>query len=269
MGDQLSQAIIDKLFEDNPNLLVNHHLESFNEFYRDGIKRIFREKNPIRIMKDQDKDSGNFNLRCNIFLAGKNGDKLYYGKPIIYDDGREHFMYPNEARLRNMTYGITIHYDVDLEFYIKTPEGEYPNEPTYTSTLEKIFLGRFPIMLYSDLCILKDMAPDVRFEMGECRNDYGGYYIVDGKEKVIVSQEKFADNMLYVRDKVNDLYSHAADIRSVSEDASKPIRTLSVRMVAPSDKYTNNNIVVNLPNVRKPVPLFIVMRALKHLLILI
>ena len=262
MGDQLSQAIIDKLFEDNPNLLVNHHLESFNEFYRDGIKRIFREKNPIRIMKDQDKDSGNFNLRCNIFLAGKNGDKLYYGKPIIYDDGREHFMYPNEARLRNMTYGITIHYDVDLEFYIKTPEGEYPNEPTYTSTLEKIFLGRFPIMLYSDLCILKDMAPDVRFEMGECRNDYGGYYIVDGKEKVIVSQEKFADNMLYVRDKVNDLYSHAADIRSVSEDASKPIRTLSVRMVAPSDKYTNNNIVVNLPNVRKPVPLFIVMRAL-------
>ena len=68
--------------------------------------------------------------------------------------------------------------------------------------------------------------------------------------------------MLYVRDKVNDLYSHAADIRSVSEDASKPIRTLSVRMVAPSDKYTNNNIVVNLPNVRKPVPLFIVMRAL-------
>lgn len=262
MGDQLSQAIIDKLFEDNPNLLVNHHLESFNEFYRDGIKRIFREKNPIRILKDQDKDTGNFNLRCNIFLAGKDGDKLYYGKPIIYDDGREHFMYPNEARLRNMTYGITVHYDVVLEFYMKSPDGEYPIEPTYTSTLEKIFLGRFPIMLFSNLCILKDMAPDVRFEMGECRNDYGGYFIVDGKEKVIVSQEKFADNMLYVRDKVNDLYSHAADIRSVSEDASKPIRTLSVRMVAPSDKYTNNQIVVNLPNVRKPVPLFIVMRAL-------
>uniref|UniRef100_A0A6C0LJ02 DNA-directed RNA polymerase n=1 Tax=viral metagenome TaxID=1070528 RepID=A0A6C0LJ02_9ZZZZ len=261
MGDQLSQTIIDKLFEDNPNLLVNHHLESFNEFYRDGIKRIFREKNPIRIMKDQN-ENGNFNLRCNIFLAGKNGDKLYYGKPIIYDDGREHFMYPNEARLRNMTYGITIHYDVDLEFYIKDKDGEYPSEPTYNSTLEKIFLGRFPIMMYSDLCILKDMAPDVRFEMGECRNDYGGYFIVDGKEKVIVSQEKFADNMLYVRDKVNDLYSHAADIRSVSEDASKPIRTLSVRMVAPSEKYTNNQIVVNLPNVRKPVPLFIVMRAL-------
>ena len=118
MDDAFSQIIIDKFFEDNPNLLINHHLESFNEFYNSGIQRIFREKNPIKIMKDQDPNTGNFNLRCNLYLAGKNGDKLYYGKPIIYDDDRAHFMYPNEARLRNMTYGITIHYDVDLEFFI-------------------------------------------------------------------------------------------------------------------------------------------------------
>jgi len=262
MSSNISQIIIDKLFDDNPSLLVNHHLDSFNEFYGDGIKRIFREKNPIRIMKDQDPNSGEFNLKCNLYLAGKEGNKLYYGRPVIFDDNREHFMYPNEARLRNMTYGITIHYDVELEFFIKQPDAEYPIEPTYTSVLSKIFLGRFPIMLQSNLCILKGLAPDVRFEMGECRNEHGGYFIVDGKEKVIVSQEKFADNMLYVRDKVNDMYSHSADIRSVSEDASKPVRTLSVRIVAPSDKYTNNQIVVNLPNVRKPVPLFVVMRAL-------
>jgi len=74
---------------------------------------------------------------------------------VIYDDNREHFMYPNEARLRNMTYGITIHYDVLLEFYITPPDGDYPVEPTYVTTLPKIFLGRFPIMLGSDLCILK------------------------------------------------------------------------------------------------------------------
>jgi len=171
-------------------------------------------------------------------------------------------MYPNEARLRNMTYGITIHYDVLLEFYITPPDGDYPVEPTYVTTLPKIFLGRFPIMLGSDLCILKNMVPDMLYELGECKNEYGGYFIIDGKEKVIVSQEKFADNMLYVRDKVNEIYSHSADIRSVSEDASKPIRTLSVRILAPSDKYTNQQIVVLLPNVRKPVPLFIVMRAL-------
>ena len=98
MDDQLPQIIIDKLFEDNPNLLVNHHLLSYNEFFNDGIKRIFREKNPIRIMKEQDEKTKEFNLKCNLYLAGKNGDKIYYGKPIIFDDKREHFMYPNAYR---------------------------------------------------------------------------------------------------------------------------------------------------------------------------
>ena len=58
------------------------------------------------------------------------------------------------------------------------------------------------------------------------------------------------------------MYSHSAEIRSVSEDASKPVRTMSVRIVAPTTILTNNQIVVNVPNVRKPIPLFILMRAL-------
>ena len=79
---------------------------------------------------------------------------------------------------------------------------------------------------------------------------------------MIVCQEKFGDNMLYVRDKVNS-GSHSADIRSVSEDASKPIRTTSVRIVTPTPSSSNNQIVVFIPNIRKPIPLFIVMRALE------
>ena len=94
-------------------------------------------------------------------------------------------------------------------------------------------------------------------------SDYGGYFIIDGKEKVIVSQEKFADNMLYIRRyKDDEIYSYSAEIRSVSEDTSKPIRTTSVKIVAPSASFTNNQIVVSVPNVKKPVPLFILIRAL-------
>jgi DNA-directed RNA polymerase beta subunit len=108
------------------------------------------------------------------------------------------------------------------------------------------------------------MNKEVRFNMGECRNDYGGYFIIDGKEKVLISQEKFADNLLYIREYKGDdeLYTHSAEIRSVSEDSSKPIRTTSVKIVAPSSILTNNQIVVAVPNVKKPVPLFILMRAL-------
>ena len=271
MNEPNIQKVIDKYFQDNPNALVRHHIDSYNDFFKNGIMRIFKEKNPIRIIKEYNDTTKDFDLKCNLYLGGKNGDKLYFGKPMIYDDDRAHFMYPNEARLRNMTYGITLHYDVEVEFFINNDQDEKTDEdmkvqdtelPTHTEIISKIFLGRFPIMMMSDLCILSNLTPSVRFELGECRNDKGGYFIIDGKEKCIVSQEKFADNMLYVRDKVNEIYSHSAEIRSVSEDASKPIRTLAVRMMAPSASYTNNQIVVEVPNVRKPVPLFILMRAL-------
>ena len=259
---ELSWKNLDKYFNDNPNIISKHHLDSYNKFFSEGITQIFREKNPIRFFKEQNPITKNYHYKCNLYLGGKDGTKLYFGKPIIYDK-KSCFMYPNEARLKNMTYGFSIHYDVDVEFTILNDEGEpIETDEPLTLTLEKINLGRFPIMLQSDLCILKGLNREIRFNMGECRNDPGGYFIIDGKEKVILCQEKFADNMLYIREKANDVYSHSAEIKSVSEDASKPVRNLSIRIVAPQGGSTNNQIVVNIPNVRKPVPLFILMRAL-------
>ena len=257
--DNIIWKIIEKYFEDNENILVRHHLDSYNDFFNNKIFNIFREKNPIQIFKSQDPNTKEYRLQADIYIGGKEGNKLYFGKPIIYDENREHYMFPNEARLRNMTYATTLHLDVDVVYKLKNEEGK---EEIIESTLEKIYFGRFPIMLNSDLCILNGLNKQGKFNMGECKNDRGGYFIIDGKEKVLVSQEKFADNMLYIKDDYNDIYSHSAEIRSVSEDASKPIRTLSVRLMRESAKYTNNQIVVNIPNVRKPVPLFVLMRAL-------
>jgi DNA-directed RNA polymerase II subunit RPB2 len=172
-------------------------------------------------------------------------------------------MYPNEARLRNMTYGMTIHCDVDVIYRVYDPvQKTVLNERL---ELKQLSLGRFPIMLQSNACILHGLTPEARFYAGECRNDYGGYFIVDGKEKCIVSQEKFADNMMYIRSNADDpdaVYSYSAEVRTVSEDPSKPERKMAVKIVAPDAKYTNKQIVVDIPNVKKPMPLFIVMRAL-------
>ena len=258
--DKISWKIINKYFNDNPSNLVSHHLESYNDFFNNGINRIFRENNPIRFIEREDESEiSNKRNECLLYLGGKNGSKIYFGKPIIYDDNHAHYMYPNDARLRNMTYGTTIHYDVDVDFIYYNGDEKIE----HSITLNKIYLGRFPIMLQSDLCILKTLNKDVRFNMGECKNDYGGYFIIDGKEKLIIPQEKFANNMLYIRkNKDDEIYSHSAEIRSVSEDASKPIRTTAVKIVAPSPSLSNNQIVVAVPNVRKPVPLFILMRAL-------
>lgn len=267
--DTVVWNIIDTYFKENPYALVNHHLESYDRFFSHDIPMIFKQKNPITIIKNQDEKTKEFNLQCELYLGGKNGEKIYYGKPCIYDENgdasvKKRFMYPNEARLQNMSYGMTIHYDVDVEFKIKVPSTETGELETQTHSMElsKVYLGKFPIMLHSSYCILKDKPRELLYNLGECRNDKGGYFIVDGKEKVIISQEKFSNNILYIKGKVNDVYSHSSEVRSESEDASKPIRTTSVRRVAPSDKNANGQLVVELPNVRKAMPLFIVFRAL-------
>ena len=170
---ELPWSVIDTYFRDNPRALVQHQLNSFNDFFNGGIQRIMKEKNPIRIMKQQDPVSKDFRLKTDLYLGGKNGDKVYFGKPVIYDDERAHFMYPNEARLRNMTYGVTIHYDIDVDYYIMNDDG---TTTEINNTIEKVLLGRFPIMLMSNMCILNGLEPRVRFNMGECRNDHGGYF---------------------------------------------------------------------------------------------
>ena len=264
--------IIDSMFRDNENFLVRHHIDSYNLFFKEKLKEIIIDNNPIKFITEYDEETKLYKYTADIYIGGKNGDKIYYGKPIIYDnvnnEERIHYMMPNEARLRNMTYGFAIHYDIDIDFKIleendegKTGKDKF-NVYQRTNTIRNIFLGKFPIMLHSYLCILNKLDKDVCYNLGECRNDPGGYFIIDGKEKVIVSQENRANNVLYIKDKFNDIYSHVAEIRSVSEDASKPMRTLSVRLMADQPGQTYGNIVVNVPNVRKPVPLFILMRAL-------
>ena len=362
LDDSTLWKIIDSYFKGNPQSLVTHHHDSYNDFFTKGIYKILKETNPIRIHTnydirlprynadenrlDPELGTGEYRSQANLYIGGKDGSRLYFGKPVIYDDGREHYMYPNEARLRNMSYSMTIHYDIEVEYIDILREGDVPRavgineitsgdlndhdsdeedpkalfktnfkkkrggDPTEdvltggapkienrlkkrvekkaefttkevaqirqktaesligdniqkrTVILEKIYLGKFPIMVQSNFCILSGLPKEVRFQMGECRNDYGGYFIIDGKEKLIIPQEKFGDNMMYIRKSPDDKYLFSAEIRSVSEIVSKPIRTLSIRIAAPDSKHSNLNIVVNIPNVRKPVPLFIVFRAL-------
>ena len=255
---------IDTMFKENKNFLVKHHLESYNYFFKEGLINIFKDKNPLPFFKEKMKNE-EFKYQFKMYFGGRNADKIYYGKPVIYDNNgdeeREHYMYPNEARLRNMTYGFTIHYDVVIDYTIYLKGQKEPHKDTYV--IEKVFLGKFPIMINSDYCLLNGLDPEVKFNMGECRNDPGGYFIIDGKEKAIMSQEGRADNMLYIKENnKNDIYSHSAEIKSVSEDASKPNRTLSVRIVRETPSKTNGHIVVNIPQVRAPIPLFILMRAL-------
>jgi DNA-directed RNA polymerase II subunit RPB2 len=250
-------SFIERYFKENS--LVEHHISSCDNFYDVSIPKIFADMNPIRYYGIMELDKYKYSAR--IYIGGKNTDKIYYGKPIVFDENNQHYMFPNEARLRNMTYGISIHYDVDIELdvlegdEIVTIEKRMPQNDTH------YFLGMFPIMVQSKLCVLKNMPRETRFYMGECKNDYGGYFIIDGKEKVLIPQEYFGNNLIYTRLVKDNKHDFSVEIRSVSEDISKPRRTLAIRRVM-TGKLSNEHFVVFIPDVRQPVPLFILMRAL-------
>ena len=92
MNSEIIWKLIDTYFRDNPYALVSHHQDSYNNFFKTGLRQILREKNPIRILKQQDEVTKEFNLECEMYIGGRDGDKLYYGKPVIYDDNYTHFI---------------------------------------------------------------------------------------------------------------------------------------------------------------------------------
>ena len=73
-------------------------------------------------------------------------------------------------------------------------------------------------MLHSDMCSLNGLKDETLSQVGECRYDPGGYIIIDGREKIIMSKEKSFENIIFLSKTSNgDLkYSHIAELKSVS-----------------------------------------------------
>ena len=83
MEDEVIWKIIDSHFENNPQSLVRHHVESYNDFFKTGIFQIFREKNPITINSVYDESIEDFRHQCIMYFGGKDGSKIYFGKPVF------------------------------------------------------------------------------------------------------------------------------------------------------------------------------------------
>ena len=69
-------------------------------------------------------------------------------------------------------------------------EGEDPVETQH----QKTFIGKIPIMLRSTYCLLNNLMDRDLTELNECPLDPGGYFIINGSEKVLIAQEKMATN---------------------------------------------------------------------------
>ena len=61
----ISWKTIDKYFKDNENIVVKHHLDSYNAFFSHGIKEILKDRNPLRIFKDLDQETKLYKYEFN------------------------------------------------------------------------------------------------------------------------------------------------------------------------------------------------------------
>jgi len=250
--------VIDNYFNVHDNYLTKHHLDSFNDFVLNKIPLTIKQYNPQILYKELDKSTEKFKYETHIYYGGKDGNNIYIGKPVIYKDidgvETKKALYPNEARLRKLTYSSHIFCDIYIEYIIRNEDDE---EVTFSKEFKKVQLGQIPIMLQSKICMLNGTTFDLRKNMGECPYDQGGYFVVDGQEKVIVSHERKAENKLYIIKSLEGLYSYSAQIKSVPDDSFKYARTTVVNM-----NKTTNVITVRLPSIKKQIPLFVLFRAL-------
>ena len=110
---------LEKYFSENDFALTRHHIDSYEQCVFDEIPSIIHAANPIVLLKESlDKDAGIFKYRIEIFIGGDAptpaGLGLTISPPVVaLDEGNTvRRMFPNEARLRNMTYAAQISADI-------------------------------------------------------------------------------------------------------------------------------------------------------------
>ena len=190
-------------------------------------------------------------------------------KPTIFENnGAITPMYPNDARLRNMTYAAPVYTDIIATYTMKTPSaiaGEEPKVVVSRRTLPHVQVGRIPVMVGSNFCLLFDTPEKTPRELGECSEDIGGYFIIQGGERVIISQERMSENVPFVfrNNKVRNKESEVIDVKSIGPDNEGAPKSMSVKIVQHGKSAINpEHIIVTCPRIKAEIPLFIMMRAL-------
>ena len=255
--------VIDTFFKQD-NILIEHHLNSFNYFMNNQLQSIVKEKefNPIKIFN---KDTWNDDLQLYTETYQIEFGKIYISKPVLYDSPNKP-MYPYEARLRKLTYGANLYIDIHHKTVKIDPNtGEQENIPY--PALEKYPCGRLPIMVGSKYCVLSEQNNMTKMEMGEGIYDYGGYFIVKGSEKIIISQEKKCENKIccFKQKGAQSKYSENAEISCIHPDNPSMISPVWVKMKAKEESYGGNVIRVRLRRMKQDIPLIIIFRALNFI----
>jgi len=253
--------IIDSYFRgQHLERFVRHQLESYNNFVGYQITKTIEMFNPVHIASDQDYDPTSKKHSLEIFITFENFQ--IYRPQIHENNGAIKLMFPQEARLRNFTYASSTTIDINVKYVVRNgPNLE--NTQTFYKTIPKVHIGKLPIMLKSNICVLSQYKHFENTQTGECKFDAGGYFIINGSEKTVLGQERAAENRVYCFNvsKNNTKYTWMAEIKSVPDFKCISPKQISM-MISSKNNGFGNAITIQLPRVKQPIPLFIVFRAL-------
>jgi|LakMenE18May11ns_1017337.scaffolds.fasta_scaffold00200_2 DNA-directed RNA polymerase beta subunit len=206
---------------------VKHQIDQYNHFITNEIKNIVLREPPIRttcktleikflnieidkpyfvkkVMKKNKTIEPKLSGSC-IEIASDAGS-LETGEIGSYETVS---LFPNEARKRNINYDGYIYLDVEIK-----------NLTNGKITInKKIPIGKLPVMLHSKICWLNSETSEISEQASkeECFNESGGYFVIKGKERVLVSQMRRAYNRVYV-EKEDSVY--VAEIRSINRNGT-------------------------------------------------
>ena len=169
------KEIIKEYFKEHP--FGEAHLKSFDEFLDKRMQKIIDEMGDI-IPTIIPQEVEHFVIKLK---------KIWVEKPTIIEaDGSKRPVFPYEARLRNLTYSAPIFLEVSA--YVDDVQRE-----SFTA-----MIGKIPIMLKSRYCLLYGLKREELIKQGEDPDDSGGYFIINGNERAIISVEDLASNRVFI-----------------------------------------------------------------------
>ena len=208
--------------------LVRQHLDSYNAFVTSWIKDIVREMGRIETSQP------------GVYIEVLD---VRVGEPQFREvEGNVERITPMEARVRNLTYAAPVKLIIAL----------YENGIEITR--QEVPLGELPVMVRSVLDPTSRMSREELIRIGEDWRDPGGYFIINGSERVIVTQEDLAPNRVFVdRAKEGTNITFTAKVISASAGYRVPIIL---------DRLKDGTLLINFPPVPTKIPFAIMMRAL-------
>ena len=206
--------------------LVRQHLDSYNDFIENRLQQVIDEMGGIEL-----------EIEGVSVAFGRIG----VGEPRVKEaDGSAPPIIPAEARQRNLTYSAPIKLEM-----MPVVRGKV-QEPV------EVYVGEMPVMLKSKKCVLYGKSEEELVEAGEDQLDPGGYFIVNGSERVIVTQEDLAANCILVE----------LDERMGTEVAKVFSTHRGFRALVVVERKKDGLIHVSFPAVPGHVSFVVLMRAL-------